>query len=201
MVLSRDSSLVARVASAALIVLACASCAATGRHAVTAEVPSVPLVGEGGEIFDARAVAGSARLTVFVFFSPDCRCLTVHEPRLRALFERDRFRGVQFFMVDSEVGGSLGRDAAEARQRGYPFPILLDRGGELADALDAKYASYAVVFDSSARVRYRGGIDSDRTHLHDQATNYLADAVDDLLADREPRVAEGKTLGCALQRW
>jgi hypothetical protein len=50
-------------------------------------------------------------------------------------------------------------------------------------------------------VHYRGGIDSDRIHLHDDRTPYLEQALDDLLAHREPRVAEGKSLGCALQKW
>jgi hypothetical protein len=136
-----------------------------------------------------------------VFFSPDCHCLSVHEPRLRALFEADGPRGVQFVMVDSEVSGSPGRDAEEARRRGYAFPILVDRGGRLADALGAEYASYAVVVDSSARVHYRGGIDSDRTHLHHDRVPYLEHALDDLLDHREPRMAEGKALGCALQKW
>jgi hypothetical protein len=184
-----------------LLALACAGCAATQRGAVAPEVPSVPLIGERGRMLDARTLARSAPLTVLVFFSPDCHCLAVHEPRLRALFERGHPRGVQFFMVDSEVDGSPERDVAEARRRGYPFPILRDQGGKLAEALGAEYAAYAVVFDSTARVRYHGGIDSDRTHLHDEATAYLADALDDLLADREPRVTEGKTHGCALQKW
>ena len=183
-----------------LLALACSACAATDR-AIAAEAPSVALVGARGETLDARAMVRSAPLTVLVFFSPDCHCLTVHEPRLRALFEQDHPRGVQFFMVDSEVDGSSERDVAEARRRDYPFPILRDRGARLADALGAEYAGYAVVFDSAARVRYHGGIDSDRTHLHDHATAYLADALEDLLADREPRIAEGKTLGCGLQKW
>jgi hypothetical protein len=184
-----------------LLALACASCAGTQPRAVAPEVPSVALIGERGGTLDARTLARSAPLTVLVFFSPDCHCLAVHEPRLRALFERDHPRGVQFFMVDSEVDGSPERDVAEARRRGYPFPILRDQDGKLAEALGAEYAAYVVVFDSTARVRYHGGIDSDRTHLRARATAYLADALEDLLADREPRVAAGKTLGCALQKW
>jgi hypothetical protein len=127
--------------------------------------------------------------------------LDVHEPRLRALFDAYHPRGVQFFMVDSEVRGSLERDTTEARRRGYPFPILGDRGAKLANALGAEYATYAVVFDDHARVRYRGGIDTDKSQVHDDATPYLKNALDDLLADREPRVTEGETLGCALQKW
>jgi hypothetical protein len=178
----------------------CASCAATG-HDAAAVVPRLPLVGLRGEPLDARALVERAPLTVIVFFSPECRCLDVHEPRLRALFDAYHPRGVQFFMVDSEVRGSPERDAAEARRRGYPFPILGDRGARLADALGAEYATYSVVVDARGRVRYRGGIDTDKSHMHDDATPYLKDALDDLLADREPRVSAREALGCALQKW
>ena len=187
--------------SLVLLALACASCGAGDHHAIAGEAPSTPLVGPRRETLDARALAQRARLTVLIFFSPECPSLSAHGPRLLSLFEQDHLRGVEFFMVDSEVGGSPERDAAEARNRGYPFPILRDPDGKLADALGAEYAGYAVVFDSTARVRYHGGIDTDRAHLRDDATAYLANALDDLLADREPRVAEGKTLGCSLQKW
>jgi hypothetical protein len=58
-----------------------------------------------------------------------------------------------------------------------------------------------VVLDAQGRLRYHGGIDSDRSHLHDDAQPYLGDALVDLLSGRSPRVAEGKTLGCALRTW
>jgi len=179
----------------------CVSCAATGHGGPAAEVPTLPLIGPHGEPLDARSMARSAPLTVLVFFSADCHTLDIHEPRLRALFDAYHPRGVQFFMVDSEVRGSLERDTAEARRRGYPFSILGDRGAKLADALGAEYATYTVVIDAHARVRYRGGIDTDKSRVHDEATPYLQNALDDLLADREPRVSESETLGCALEKW
>jgi hypothetical protein len=180
--------------------LAVSGCAST-RRVDAVEVPSAPLVDEHGESVDVRRLAAGAPWTVLVFFSPDCHCLKVHEPRLVALYDAYRHRGVQFVMVDSEVRGSPAGDAAEAKQRGYPFPILLDRGARIADAVGAGYATYAVVLDAAARVHYRGGIDSDKTHLHEGADAYLEDALDALLDHREPRVAEGKTLGCALEKW
>jgi hypothetical protein len=142
-----------------------------------------------------------APITVLVFFSPRCHCLAAHEPRLLALHARYQGRGVQFFMVDSEKDAGSAGDEAEARRRGYPFPILLDRGGTIAERLGAEYAAYSVVLDAAGAVRYHGGIDSDRITLHEDATPYLKWAVDDLLASRTPRLAEGKALGCALERW
>jgi len=179
--------------------LACMACAAHG--SAQPIVPAVPLAGGHGMALDARALSGDAAFTVFVFFSPDCHCLEQHEPRLRALDAAFRPRGVQFFMVDSEVRASVERDDEEARRRGYTFPILVDRGARLAVALGAQYATYSVVVDRAGRLRYRGGIDSDKNHLRDDAVPYLEDALDDLLAGREPRIADAKTLGCALQEW
>jgi hypothetical protein len=153
------------------------------------------------EAVDPRALPVRGHITVLVFFSPGCHCLDAHDARLVGMYERFHDRGVEFAMVDSESGGSPERDAREARRRGYPFPIVRDPGARLADALGAQFASYSVVLDADGRVRYRGGIDSDESRLHAGARLYLQDAVEDLLAGRAPRIAEGEALGCALQRW
>jgi hypothetical protein len=183
----------------AFVFLACVSCA--GAAPLVAQLPSAPLVRPGGEAVDVRRLAEGARLTVLVFFSMHCNCLDEHEGRLKSLYERYGPRGVQIVMIDSETGASLERDEAEAQRRGYPFPILEDPGARLADGLGAEYATYSVVVDAQGRVLYRGGIDTDKSHLSDDATAYLRDALDDVLAGRPPRVAEGKTLGCSLRKW
>jgi hypothetical protein len=148
---------------------------------------------------DASLWRGS-RLTVLVFFSSHCPCQKAHDWRLIELHRRYGERGVRFVLVDSEAGASAERSADEARRRGYPFSIRPDPEGHLADAFEARYATFTVIVDEAGAVRYRGGIDSDRKDLHDDARHYVASALDDLLEGREPRVAEGKSLGCALQR-
>jgi peroxiredoxin len=168
---------------------------------VASVVPPDPLVGSAGQTFDARELAAGSRLTALVFFASDCPCFARHGDRLRALYDAYHARGLQLVVVDPEVRATPERDAAIAAERGYPFPILVDRGGKLAGALGAEYATYSVVLDAAGNVRYRGGIDSDKNHLHDDAAPYLRDAVDDLLAGRAPRRATAKTLGCALETW
>jgi hypothetical protein len=150
---------------------------------------------------DLSALPSHGEITVLVFFSPTCHCLTVHDGRLVGLYGRYHSRGVELLMIDSETTGSGERDTLEAQRRGYPFPIVRDQGAKLADALGARFASYSVVLDARGRVRYRGGIDSDKSHLHEDAHLYLEDAIGDLLAGRSPRVIEGEALGCELQTW
>jgi hypothetical protein len=138
-------------------------------------------------------------LTVLVFFSAHCDCQAAHDPRLVELARRYQRRGIAFYAVDSEVARTLAQDASEARARGYPYPILLDREAKLARMLDAEYATYSVVLDRAGRVLYRGGVDSDLIDLTQDTTAYLRDALDDSLAGRAPRRPFGKTLGCSLR--
>jgi hypothetical protein len=153
------------------------------------------------ERVDPSLVPSRTALTALVFYSPDCHCLATHDARLVALAERYAPRGVSFLLVDSEVGADESRDAAEARRRGYPFPIVVDRGAKLAAQAHALYATYSIVVDARGRILYEGGVDSDKQHLHEDATPYLADAIDDALAGRPLRRPEAKTLGCSLRTW
>lgn len=162
---------------------------------------SASLTDVHGAALDAREVVSGARLTVLVFFSATCHCLRQHDARLRELYEGYRSRGVEVLMIDSEKRASPEEDAAEAARRGYRFPILLDPGGRLADAVGAEYSTYTVIVDPDGRILYRGGIDSDAMHLRPDTQPYLRDALDDLLAGRAPRTAATKSLGCSLQKW
>lgn len=181
-------------------VIAAASVACIRGPRAAADVPSAPLLGRDGAVVDARALSRAAPATVFIFYSRHCHCLEAHDGRIRGLFGVYAPRGVRFVMVDSEAAGDATTDANDAERRGYRFPILVDRGGKLADDLGAEYATYTVVTDAGGRVVYAGGLDSDRRTLHEDAVFYVRDALDDVLAARTVRVQSGKTLGCALER-
>jgi len=174
------------------------SCAPSSPKSAAALAP-MTLLDTAGQRTTFPDDLARARLTVVVFYADHCPCFRVHEERIRALVRVYGPQGVRVLVVDSEVSATAAGDARAASERGLPA-IALDPGARLADALDAEYATYTVVFDEHGKVRYRGGIDNDKNVLHDDASPYLTNALDDLLAGREPRVAEGKALGCALQK-
>lgn len=184
------------VALACLVGLtACAPVASPPGH----EVPVTALAGVDGRSYDLSAVSRGARATVVTFFSSSCPCQRAHDGRLRELHERYAPRGVAFLAVDSEADASVERDAAEAKQRGYRFPLVVDRDGRVARALGAEYATYTVIVDQRGAVRYRGGLDSDMHVLRDDARFWTRDALDRILAGDAPDPAETKALGCALR--
>ncbi len=175
-----------------------AACA--GSRLPLAQLPQTELISTERRAYSLPA-ADRAKLTVLVFFSAGCDCQTAHDVRLRELHRRYRPLGVEFFAVDSEIEAELSRDAAEVARRAYPYPLLLDRGGRLARQLGADYATYTVVLDAGGSVRYCGALDSDQVELHADATFYLRDALDALLAGRTPNVVRDQGLGCALRLW
>jgi hypothetical protein len=157
------------------------------------------VVDEAGRPRDLHELAGGAA-TVVTFFSVHCPCQAAHDARLVALYEAYHPRGVAFVAIDAEVTATRERDAEEANRRAYPFPLWTSANGSAATAFGAEAATFTVVIDREGRVRYAGGIDSDRSHLTDDAAPYLKDALDDVLAGRETRTPRGKVLGCALSR-
>ncbi len=160
-------------------------------------LPQTSLAGTDGQ--SHPLVDPKAKLTVVEFFSIHCPCQAQHDERLRALAQAYASQGVTFVAVDSEVGASVARDRNEAARRAYPYPILIDDHGTVARALDADYATYSVLVDHEGQVLYSGGIDSDKSHLHDDATFFLRDAIDDTLAERPVKRKEAKALGCSLE--
>jgi hypothetical protein len=172
-----------------------ASCASSGLQPVAIEHVAT------GDATGELVPRGSDRYTVLIFFSADCHVLRAHDERVRRLATSYADRGVRFFAVDSEAGATLLRDERERQQRGYPFPIVLDEKARLAKTFGAQYAGHVVVLDRAGSVVYLGGIDSDRVRLTEDATPYLSQALAELLAGRQPLVAEAKTLGCALRTW
>jgi len=184
--------------SCVIVAINAAACGRSGT--IGATLAARPLPGTDGATHIVQP-SGDTRLTVLFFFADHCPCQAAHDARLRDLYAIYHPRGVDIFAVDSEASATAERDAAEAAKRAYPFPILIDHGAALARRVGAEYATETFVFDHAGTLRYHGGIDSDKRRLHDDATPFLREALDDLLADRPPRRTESKALGCALQTW
>ncbi len=177
-----------------LALLAMAACSIPLGSAVMRPPDALVLRDTDGSPRPLDAELAAHRYTVVTFFSNHCACMRLHDPRVRDLMAKEGPRDVGFLIVDSEEGATLGDDATEARSRGYR--IVLDDGSKLARALDAEYATYSVILDKEGNVLYRGGFDSNRSHLTDDRTEYLAEALDDLHAGVPLRHAETKALGC-----
>ena len=155
------------------------------------------------EVRDGRAVTllGDRRqqATVLLFLSSLCPCSAKYDERNVRLEADYAPKGVRFIAVNSSYGERPVEIAAHARQRGYPFPMLRDEGGVIADRVGAQVTPEVFVLDRQGVLRYHGRIDDNRDALK-VTSNDLRNALDALLAGKLPSRPEQMSFGCAIAR-
>jgi thiol-disulfide isomerase/thioredoxin len=151
------------------------------------------------------------RIVVVDFWSIQCPVSRAYEERLNALHAKYGKEGIVFLAIDSnhteiDKDADMKNEDAYARIREYrdeakvKMPILVDRGNVVADRFNAQTTPHAFVIDKEGMLRYAGAIDSDQSGRKDDATPYLANALDALMAGKEIEMASTKPVGCSIKR-
>jgi peroxiredoxin len=96
------------------------------------------------------------------------------------------------------LGDSLDDMAARSREKGFVFPFLYDETQEVAEAYGAARTPEVFLFDGEHRLVYHGTPDSDHQDPPG-AEPYLRDALDAVLAGREPDVQDVPAVGCTIK--
>jgi peroxiredoxin len=144
-----------------------------------------------------------AKVVVVAFLGVECPLAKLYARRLQELHERYGDDSVALLGVDSNRQDSVTELADFARKHEVGFPLLKDPGSEVADLFAASRTPEVFVLDQSRTVRYSGAID-DQYAIGIQrkaaANNYLADAIDDLLAGKPVRRPHVAPIGCQIGR-
>ena len=139
---------------------------------------------------------------VLVFTSNRCPTAKAYAPRLNELQRDYGPRGVQVIAVNSNdphlyPDERFERMVERAAEDGYRFPYLVDDGQAVARAYGAQCTFHLFVLDRDRRLRYQGRFDDSR--IEGSARSHdLLDALDDILAGRDVRVATTRPFGCSL---
>jgi peroxiredoxin len=153
----------------------------------------------GGRTPDGQALSLSGalrshRAVAVVFLSTLCPYARSFGAHLQDLGKRYESQGLLLIGVNSNARESPEEVGADARRRGYTFPILKDADHSIADALGANVTPEAFVIDGSGHLRYEGRVKSK------QGATDLQDAVDAVIAGRPVKTPVAKAFGCAIQR-
>ena len=139
---------------------------------------------------------------VLVFSSNRCPTAKAYAERLNNLQARYGPRGVQLLAINSNdphlyPEESYPRMVERAAEDGYTFPYLVDDGQQVAKAFGATCTFHVFVLDRERRLRYEGRLDDAR--IAERVTSHdLANALDDVLAQRDVRVTRTRPFGCSL---
>lgn len=141
------------------------------------------------------------RHVVLAMTSTSCPLSKKYLPTLVDLAQSYSSRGVAFVLVNPIAVDKRAEMQTAKSSLAGKASYVFDEHGQLAAALGAKTTTDVIVLDPSRTVVYHGAVDDQYGigYAHDAPKQrLLADALDDLLAGRQPEIAATDAPGCKL---
>src|SRR5688572_26233287 len=142
-----------------------------------------------------------ATLLVIVFSCNHCPYVINSEERMIAFYNDYVDKGVAMIAINSnETEGhpldSFDNMITHAAQKKLPWPYVRDDSQEVALAYGALRTPHYYVFDDQRKLRYTGRMDDNPRNPGKETTHELRNAVDALLAGKQPAVQVTNPIGC-----
>ncbi|GIV07997.1 MAG: hypothetical protein KatS3mg019_0088 [Fimbriimonadales bacterium] len=136
---------------------------------------------------------------VIMYIATRCPVSLDYDERMANLAKEYMPKGVMFIGINSNTIEPASEVTEHAQKKGFVFPVLKDEGNKVADMYDAKVTPEVFVLDSNFVLRYHGRID-DSQNPQRVSQRDLKNALDAILAGREPAVKETRAFGCTIKR-
>lgn len=187
-------------------------CAAVGLLVSPAAAKKPSLIGRRVDDFTLRDFRGKKHslsqyddrtLVVIAVMGIECPLVKLYTPRLVALSEKFRDRGVAFLGLNSNYQDTPTEMLAHAERYGVNFPILKDPGNRIADRLGARRTPEVFVLDADRIVRYHGRVDDQYGVGYSKpkvGREDLAVALGELLGGKAVSRPETDAPGCLIGR-
>ncbi len=86
-----------------------------------------------------------------------------------------------------------------AEEKGFNFPYLRDESQEVAAAYGAERTPEVFLFDGDGKLAYHGAVDDNYDDPDAVQNAYLRDAVEAVLAGKEPPTSQTRPVGCSIK--
>jgi len=136
---------------------------------------------------------------VIIFIATRCPISNDYNERMVELARTYTPKGVQFLGINSNYIEPTEEVIEHAKKNGFPFPVLKDEGNRVADLYQARVTPEVFLLDSNFVLRYHGRIDDSQNPARVTKRD-LQEALDALLAGKEPPVTETRAFGCTIKR-
>lgn len=166
--------------------------------------PAFELQGSDGKTHTLESFKG--KIVVIQFQSTRCPWERAYQPILNELAKKyasgDDAK-VVFLGINSNKAETMEEIKATVEKEAIPYVILKDPGNKVADAYAAKFTPHMYIVHADGNLVYNGGIEkapSSPSGAGKSEEQYLAPALDALLAGNAIAQAETKAIGCTIKR-
>ena len=141
---------------------------------------------------------------VVIFSCNHCPYVRAWEDRMIQIQADYADKGVQLIAINANDATKYPEDSfpkmkERAQEKGFDFPYLYDETQEVARAYGAERTPEVFVFDKNGVLCYHGAIDDNYEDPNAVTKHYLRDALDAVLAGREPPIKETPPVGCTIK--
>ena len=144
---------------------------------------------------------------IIIFTCNTCPVSVAYEDRIIALDKKYKNIGFPVIAInpnDPEVqqGDSFELMKTRAKEKQFTFPYLVDEGQKIYPQYGATRTPHVYILQKEKdglRVKYIGAIDDRSRKPSAVKTRYVENAVDALLAGKNPEITTSKAIGCSIK--
>ena len=137
---------------------------------------------------------------LYIFLEEECPMCQYYSLTLRELHDTYAKQGIQFVGLFPFSDSRLDKIQAFKEKYQFPFELKLDENQALARLFEARITPEVVLTNAEGEIKYRGRIDNayDRPGRRRRVITQheLKDAMDAILAGRDPEISRTQAVGC-----
>jgi peroxiredoxin len=179
--------------------------AATEGAKVGEKAPDFTLTDTSGKTFTLSEATKEGKIVVIEWFNPECPVIVAHHekhPTFKNMAKEFAGKDVVIVAINSTAAGKPGSEkslnAEKAKAWGMDYPVLLDPDSKVARQYGAKTTPHMFVIDKDGVLAYSGAIDNGSAAKPGD-TNYVTQAVNELLAGQTVTTAQTRPYGCSVK--
>ena len=166
--------------------------------------PDFSLPGVDGNTVSLTDLLKDHRAVAVMFSCNHCPYVRAWEDRMVAIQRDYASQSVTLVAINPNDTARYPDDdmehmKARAAEKGFNFPYLRDDSQDVARAYGGTHTPHVFLLDSGGVLRYRGAIDDNYENPDAVRHTYLRDALDAVLAGRDPVPATTQAVGCTIK--
>ncbi len=135
-------------------------------------------------------------VVVVAFTCNICPVAVAYEDRFAAFSKKYAKKGVKFVAINVSRREDLAAMKIRAEEKGFNFPYLRDDTQAVSKSYGARVTPHIFVLGKDRTVQYIGAFDNS---MAKPTENFVANAVDAVLAGKTPQRTKSRAVGCGIQ--
>ena len=170
---------------------------------IGSKIPYFKLKGVDDQVYSLDAFSNKDVLVV-IFSCNHCPYVQAYEDRIKDIQSDFAEKGLAVVAINSNDDSQYPDDSFDnmkkrAKEKNFNFPYLRDEDQTLAKAFDASHTPEIFLFNKARELVYHGKIDDNWKDIKAVKSQYLRDAITELIQGEEISVPETFSIGCTIK--